>query len=90
MPKRHVLWGRARELVLDALALYRAHAHIAERVERVRIREQRIVVVLRVRVHAHEGALRDARAVAEREVLHRHPAHRDCSQPVISYAHIHG
>ena len=82
MAEREELRRRARELVLKldagALALARrgAHAREAERVERARVREQRVVVVRGVRRGAHHRALRDARPVGERDVLHRDPAHR--------------
>ena len=80
MAEREELRGRARELVLDAgaLALARlgAHAREPERVERARVREQRVVVVRGVRRGAHHRALRDARPVRERDVLHRDPFHR--------------
>ena len=72
MAEGHVLGGRARELVPCALALPRgpsAYARVAERVERFRILQVSGVVVQRVRRGLHESALRDARPVAEHDVL---------------------
>ena len=47
-----------------------AHARVAERVERVCVREERGVVVVRVHIRAHPCALGDARAIVERDVPH--------------------
>ena len=77
---RDVLGGCARELVPRAFFRHGApHARVAERVERARVLQDRLVVVHRVRRGRDDGAPRDARPVAERDVLHRHAVHGHCA-----------
>ena len=67
-----VLEGRRRRLEPERVVLRRrrvVHARVAERVEHVRVRERALVVVHWVCGRGDDGAPRDARAVAQRDVL---------------------
>ena len=72
MAEGEVLKGRRRRLELEGVVLRRrgaVHARVAERVERVRVLQRALVVVHWVCGRGDDGAPRDARAVAQRDVL---------------------
>ena len=77
VPERDVLRGRGHGLVLEAGILPRlaTHTGITEGVERTCVLERCIVVVQRVRGRRDGGALGDACAVAERDVLRGYAMH---------------
>ena len=69
-----VLRGRVGELVLQAPpTLDSPHACVAERVELVRVLEERGVVVQWVRVRAHQGSCWDPGPVVERDIFQCDP-----------------
>ena len=70
--------GGVHELVLQALAFFPAHLLEPERVEHLRVRVLRVVVVHRARGRDEHGALRDERPVVERDVLHGLARQADC------------
>ena len=75
VPKRDVLRGRAGELVPQAVARDTPHARVAERVERVRVREDGGIVMEWVYVYGHQGPCGEPRPVVQRDVLEGQPSH---------------
>ena len=62
----NVLWGRARDLVFQAFAdPDTPHAGVAERVERLCVLKEGLIVVQRVRGQGDNGPARDACAVVQ-------------------------
>ena len=70
--------GGIHELVLQALAFAPAHLLEPERVEHLRVRVLRVVVVHRPRGRDEHRALRDERPVVQRDVLHGLARQADC------------